>query len=264
MFSRRTTVPKASRGLQWWFCRYLEHYFARHFDGVRVAREGFRPGDVSDPFVVYSNHPSWWDPVLFMLLRDALLPNRDGFGPMDAEALAKYPLFKRLGVFGIERGTHSGAVAFLRTAEAVLLRPRSTLWLTAEGAFTDPRRRPIELQFGLAHLVRRVPNLQVVPLAIEYTFWNERLPEALVRFGQPVDLSGLQGANVEAISGRLEWALEETMDLLAVDAQSREAERFEAILLGKTGIGGPYDLWRRWWAGIRGVSLQLSHEERRR
>lgn len=264
MAIRDANLPPASPTFQRWFGRYLRPYFAKHFDGVRVAKEGPLPGDLSGPFVIYCNHPSWWDPILFMLLREALMPDWEGYGPMEAKALAKYPLFKRLGVFGIDRGTHSGAVAFLKTAEAVLRRPRATLWLTAEGIFADVRRRPIELQFGLAHLVRRMPGLLVVPLAIEYTFWNERLPEVLVRFGEPVDLRGLERARVETINARLERALEETLDLLAIDAQSREPERFTSILLGRAGIGGPYDLWRRLRAAVRGEPVQLSHEEDRR
>jgi len=39
--------------------------------------------------------------------------------------------------------------AFLKTAAAVLGRPGTGLWVTAEGAFADVRRRPVALKPGL-------------------------------------------------------------------------------------------------------------------
>ena len=35
----------------------------------------------------------------------------------------------------------------------------------------------------MAHLARRVPGAVILPMAVEYTFWNESRAEALVRFG---------------------------------------------------------------------------------
>ena len=46
-----------------------------------------------------------------------------------------------------------------------------------------PATRPVRLRPGLAHLARRVPGATIVPLALEYPFWDERTPEALCRFG---------------------------------------------------------------------------------
>ena len=64
------------------------------------------------------------------------------------------------------------------------------LWITAEGSFTDARTRPVRLRPGLAHLARRVPGATIVPLALEYPFWDERTPEALCRFGTPMESGG--------------------------------------------------------------------------
>ena len=139
------------------------------------------------PVIIYSNHPSWWDPVLYMLLCGALFPDRAGYGPMEARALGKYGLLERMGVFGIEVDSPRGAARFLSTSLRVLSDPRSSLWITAEGAFTDHRVRPVRLRPGLAHLARRVPGVTILPLALEYTFWNESRPEALVRFGPPIE-----------------------------------------------------------------------------
>ena len=55
--------------------------------------------------MVVSNHPSWWDPILFMLLHRAAFDGRPIYGPIDAAMLEKYRFFGRLGAFGVEQGT---------------------------------------------------------------------------------------------------------------------------------------------------------------
>ncbi|MDQ2801746.1 MAG: lysophospholipid acyltransferase family protein, partial [Pseudomonadota bacterium] len=171
--------------LFWLFGWYLRWYFWRHFRALRLSRSGLPDIPIGRPLIVFSNHPSWWDPALYILLQTTLLPGRHGFGPMDAAALGKYGLLARMGVFGIEMGTPRGAARFLRTSLGLLGDPRTVLWITAEGAFTDPRTRPVRLRPGIAHLARHVPGAVLLPLAIEYSFWNESRPEALVRFGPP-------------------------------------------------------------------------------
>ena len=59
-----------------------------------------------------------------------------------------------------------------------------------KGRFADPRERPLAFKPGLAALAARCPNgCTLVPLAIEYPFWNERLPETLLHFGEPVHIA---------------------------------------------------------------------------
>jgi hypothetical protein len=134
------------------------------------------------------------------------------------------------------------------------------LWITAEGGFTDARSRPVRLRPGLAHLVRRVPDAVIVPLALEYPFWDERTPEALCRFGTPME-SG--SGTVEEWNGRLEAALTDTMDRLAADGMTRDPARFEPLLSGEAGVGGVYDLWRRAKALVRGERFQPQHGRER-
>lgn len=238
------------------FTFYLRGFFRRGFRAVRTSGEV--PRDTR-PLIVYANHPSWWDPIHFKLLASARLPKREVYGPMDAAALEKYRFFKKLGVFGIERSPR-GAARFLRTSLEILAKPDASLWLTAEGQFTDPRQRPVRLLPGLGHLVWRLENAVVVPLALEYPFWNERNPEALSRFGRAFDLATEPRLAIEEWTQRLEQRLGETMDQLAIDVQSRDGRRFETLVAGQAGIGGVYDLWRSTRALLRGESFSSAHE----
>jgi 1-acyl-sn-glycerol-3-phosphate acyltransferase len=258
-------VPAYSPRLHRAFAWYLEGYLARHFSGVRVVRGGAPPQRVDREvaLVVYSNHASWWDPALFMWLSRAFFPERSGHGPMDSAALERYRFFRRLGVFGVEPGTARGARTFLRVAREVLARPASALWLTAEGEFTDPRHRPVRLRAGLAHLARHLAadgvEALALPLALEYPFWNERLPEALLRFGEPIPIVAGSSRPAGEWQGVFERGLEATMDALAVAAQSRDAGSFDTLLAGRTGVGGVYDRWRSFRAALRGRRFDAAH-----
>ena len=87
------------------FTRHVKRfYLARDFHAVRLSRSG-RPGPVPDgPLIVVLNHPSWWDPLVALVLTE-LFPDRAHYAPMDADALRRYRIFERLGMFGIEPGT---------------------------------------------------------------------------------------------------------------------------------------------------------------
>ena len=256
--SRRPELPTYSPRLLAFFCLYLRRYFARNFTAVRVSKTSAPAPSWNRPVIFYSNHPSWWDPIFYMLLGQDHLRIREGYGPMDAEMLEKYGFFRRLGIFGVEAGTRRGAATFLRTSLAVLERPGATLWLTAEGEFTDSRRRPVVLRPGLAHLAARLDRALVVPLALEYPFWNERRPEALARFGEPIEV-GESRRSVAEWSALFAERLEATMDVLAEESARRDPGRFRPLVSGGTGVGGVYDLGRRLKALAAGREFHPGH-----
>lgn len=238
---------------------YVRRYLRRHFHAVRLAwpeRPTTRP---TTPLIIYLNHPAWWDPLISFVLAYQLFPEREHYGPIDAEALARYRLFTHLGFFGIASQTRQGAATFLRQSQAILQRPTTVLWLTPSGAFTDPRTRPVSLRPGLGHLVRRLERCTLLPLALEYPFWEERLPEALARFGAPVVVTAGSTQTAKAWTQQLAQHLEAAQDALQRDACQRERAAFDLVLRGRVGVGGLYDLWRACRAHWRGETWQRAH-----
>jgi hypothetical protein len=148
----------------------------------------------------------------------------------------------------------------LKTSLAALAQPGAMLWLTAQGQFTDVRQRPARLRGGVGHLLHRLPHGHIVPLAVEYPFWNERTPEALLRFGPPLAVSGRERSPADWTQA-VEHALEATQDALAREAVERDPARFDALIEGKAGVGGVYDLWRRLAAALRGRRFRPEHEQ---
>ena len=168
-------VAARSPALCRFFGAVMRRKMQRHFHAVRIAKAGPPRLPRGRAAIVYSNHPSWWDPAFFIVLTTALLRGRKGYGPMEAAQIERYGFMRRIGVFGIEPGTRRGAATFLRTSSAILADPEAVLWVTAEGAFADPRQRPVRLRPGTAHLMARLEGVVAIPLALEYPFWTDEI-----------------------------------------------------------------------------------------
>ncbi|WP_299837467.1 lysophospholipid acyltransferase family protein [uncultured Jannaschia sp.] len=234
-------VARLSPRMVRFFNGVMRRQMRRAFRGVRVLRAG-RPDVPADrPVVVYGNHPGWWDPAFFIVLQETLFPGRQGYGPMEATALERYPFMKRIGIFGVDPESRAGGVRFLRVGTHLLDDPSRTLWMTVQGRFADPRERPVTLRPGLAHLMARVPDATALPVALEYPFWSEKRPEALAAFGSPL----VDVGSAAAWQGALEMGLTATQDRLAAAATARDPAAFETILGGARGVGGVYGLWSR-------------------
>lgn len=256
-------LPPFSHGLNRWFMFYVRRYLRRHFHALRLlhGRDGApaSPDIAGQPVVFYANHPSWWDPLVFLTVAELLYPDRMSYGPIDAHALGKYRFMERIGFIGIEPGTWRGSARFLRMARAAGERSDVIFWITAQGEFADPRDRPVHLRPGVAHALEGRSTGLVVPLAVEYPFWTERLPEALVAFGDPLPVADAPSRSADEWTTMLATALEATQDRLADAARRRDPRAFTPLLAGRTGVGLAYDTVRRIAALVRGERFDPSH-----
>lgn len=253
-----TALPRRWPWLFRGFRKYCSKYARKHFHGVRIAKSGLPPTAWEGPAVIVANHPSWWDPIVMFIL-SGLWPDRVDYGPIEAAALKHYKFLGKVGLFGIETGSPRGAIEFLRTARAIVANDSATLWITAQGLFTDVRARPLKLRGGVGHLAAEMSRGVLIPLALEYPFWDERTPEALVAFGEPIRVDEHPGISAKEWTALLESRLEATQDRLATDSQTRDPSHFHDLVRGKTGVGGIYDLWRRTTATLTGRRFQADH-----
>ncbi|GAC1416277.1 MAG: lysophospholipid acyltransferase family protein [Acidobacteriaceae bacterium] len=234
-------TPTISAPLLRWFRVIVRRYFRRQFHGVRISGQQQACG-IKGPLIVYANHSSWWDPMVSFLLADLLFPERQHYAPMEAAALRRYRILGRLGIFPVETDSPRGAVQFLRTGEAILA-AGGVLWVTPQGRFADARERPLRFKPGLSALATRAAahlgTCTVLPLAIEYTFWDERLPECLLRLGAPIRVTPATGAG--ELDAELRAALGDEMDALTAMA----LQRSPLMVDGSAGAGGFYALGKR-------------------
>jgi 1-acyl-sn-glycerol-3-phosphate acyltransferase len=224
---------RPSRFLLRFFDIYLSLYVPLHFNGLRLAFAERFPVETR-PLIVVINHPSWWDPLTSILISRFLLRRADHYAPIDALSLPRHRILGGLGLFPVEQGTPRGAVQFLRAAQRVLADRNAVLWLTPQGGFTDVRVRPVVFKSGLASLIKRLDEVTVLPLAYEYTYWDEPKPEMLACCGEPLRFR--RGRSEGDAGEQVAAALTRAQDELAGLALMRDPRRFTTVMGGKSGM----------------------------
>jgi 1-acyl-sn-glycerol-3-phosphate acyltransferase len=247
-----------SRRALGFFRIYVNWYLRRHFHAIRVANAG-RISAQAQPLILFANHASWWDPLTALVLAEVLLPHREHYAPMDATALGHYGIFRPMGFFPVDNGTGRGAAQLLRAGKQVLSRPGAVLWITPESQFQDVRTRPVVFRPGIGALMSRSSRLTCVPVAIEYVFWNERLPEILVNIGEPLEIADGGMEDARTWTNLTSYAMAATLDELAMLAMEREAGEFVTVLAGGDGIGGVYEVWKRFVCAVTGRTYYRDH-----
>lgn len=258
--SGQTAVTSSpfSRVLNWGFRRYVKRFIRKNFNAIRVANVQAMSNLEEGPVVCYVNHPGWWDPMVMVLMNDTFFPERRLAVPVDAAALKQYPILNRLGFFAVDRESTSGLKRFLHDAQTVLADGNAVLWITPAGRFEDVREKPAFMP-GLGHLVHNGFAGSVLPMAIEYTFWNERFPEMLIEFGEPLPAEELQGGKSRT-TAHLEHRLAETQRSLAEKVIARNPSAFETLSVGKAGVGGAYGWFQQATAIVTGRKHRLRHD----
>lgn len=254
-------VPPVKGWFQNGFHRFLRPFLRRHFHSIAADRESLDPLDLppGPPLIVYANHPSWWDPLVAHFLNRSVFVDRQFYAPIDAQALEQYGVFEQLGFYGVRLESLRGARDFLTRSGAIATAGGTAIWITPEGRFTDVRDHSVSLMPGLPHLCRQLDAGWVVPLALEYAFWDDRLPNCFARFGPPIPLATLAKSSKPDVQRRLSDALRECQRRLADSVIARSDQPFENLLSGRAGAGTFYDTVRRWNGWIRGKQVRTSH-----
>ncbi len=228
------------------FLRYARRLLRRRFHAVRLADDGAdilsSLGTSARPAIILLNHGSWWDPIVACLLRGEIAPRRPGLAPMDREQLERFGFFRRIGMFGIEPDDPESLEA-MRTyvIDAFRSDPRTMLWLTPQGRFTDVRV-PIRIRPGAAAIAATVGDVDVISISIEYAFWQDSRAEVLVR------CTRVDAPEVSSTSG---WqrVMTETMqanaDELARLVRDRASDPFVTLVGDRARTSFFYDLMLR-------------------
>ncbi len=257
---RQDAPPKVSGWFQDGFHRFLRRYLRKNFHAIAVHRQqaSFDIG-TETPLMVYGNHPSWWDPMIAHFLNRTLMVGRQFYAPIDHAALQKYRVLGKLGFYGVDLESNRGAAEFLQRSMSIISSPGTAIWLTPEGRFVDARDHGQPLMPGLAHLCKKADSGHAIPLALEYVFWDEKLPVCLAKFGEPIALAGFQERDKATWNEVLTTAFRTNQLELAEDSKARSAEPFENLLKGKRGAGSFYDSFRRAKSVASGKQFRASH-----
>lgn len=230
------------------FSWYVRRLLRRSFFAVRIERSGEEAlralAPTPRPAIVAMTHPSWWDPLVGVLLSATLHPGRPPLAPLDRAQWERFGFMKKIGLFGVDPDDPRVLSPMVDHVLARLReeRPR-VLWITPQGRFSDPRE-PISIRPGVAAVAARLENPAVVALAIEYAFWTDKRAEVLVR-AAPVEVEGTQSRRSTADWHRaIQSSMQANADALADLVVARDPAPFRALVGGDaTRINPLYDLW---------------------
>ena len=175
---------------------YTRNLFARRF--ARVWVRGNLP-DSDEPHIIACQHVAWWDALtVYRLTREWFPPARHD-AMMDAKNLAKFPFFRWIGAFGVDRTTRAGAARSMRHALALLKIPRLRLVIFPQGEQQSMDARPLTCAPGTSWLAGKA-NVPWSPVALRYEFIEDERPEVFISIGPPtrVDKAGAR-ADVDPV-----------------------------------------------------------------
>jgi len=164
------------------FYRMLENRF---FSLMIKNKEKLQGRDERFSTIFYAPHCNWWDGIVgYNLIRRVFQPLRIR---MMIEEMNRFPLFSKIGAFPVNKKSPQAAMQALRYSVEVLKEPDIALWLFPEGIIKPPNHRPFEFQTGITYMVqnciKKYGGVNLVPVAVNYTFLREDKPEVVVEIG---------------------------------------------------------------------------------
>jgi 1-acyl-sn-glycerol-3-phosphate acyltransferase len=235
---------RTSPAFRRWFTGHARGRLRQRFGAVRIlGLEAARGLARERPILVVANHQAWWDPLVALVLSDAL--GADGQAMMDARNLRRLPFFRLVGAFGVDLADPRDGALALRYAARQLSAPGRLVWVFPQGAERPGWQRPLGFLAGSAALARLAPAAAVLPVGIRYVFGAWERPDLLVSIGPALPPQ----PQVEPARRAQEAAVEAELDRLDALVGAGEVAALPALLRG------PPD---RWGAGAEALLARLT------
>ena len=176
------------------FVRVFRHYvwwlFRRKFRRVYIKHD-YTPSAESKS-IYYGNHNSWWDGLIPLLLNEFIFKQR-ARAIMEDKQMKKYPFFKWIGAFSVDREHPRRAIYTLRYALQSLNRTGAALYLYPEGTIV-PFTSSLQPTFegGLTWLTTKVNDVDIVPMHIYINTYNSHKPDLIIWVSRPLQIEEAQ------------------------------------------------------------------------
>lgn len=166
--------------------RWLIHF---SFETIYIKIE--RP--LPQQAVFIANHSSWWDGLLLHQINYDELKH-DLFVMMHESGLQRYPFFRKLGAFSVNR-LHPKSVMTSLKYGCTLLEEGKSLWIFPQGDEQALEKRPLDFQAGFMYFVEKNEHVPIIPVVYYYAFRHSRKPDCFIHVGSPIFLNELTGQN---------------------------------------------------------------------
>lgn len=137
--------------------------------------------------IYFLNHTSWWDGLIPLLLNHFVFKQK-ARALMEDKQMRDYPFFSKIGAFSINLDESRSSIQSLRYALSSVKRENSSLYIYPEGEFGDGCEQNITFKPGLAWLVKRLPAVDVVPVAIHQNHFRHSKPELFISVGKHIKI----------------------------------------------------------------------------
>ena len=210
---------------------YIKKALERRFYSIRVKHpEHFDMRDKSAACIFYTQHTCWWDGLIGYCLYTFLFKEKTN---MMVEDLLSFPLLRYVGAFSIDKKSPKSILRSMQYAVDFLTNERTSLWMFPQGVIKPPNHRPLELQKGIAYLAQKVDKVNLIPIAIQYPFLRQGLPEVMVDIGKPIVVNG--NINKENFTDFVEKDLTNLLDNQLKEISNGEIEKYNTVLFRKHG-----------------------------
>ena len=192
---------------------------------VHLAPGALEQARAARHVVLYSNHPSFWDPLLLAVLTGRIWSERPVVSPIDERGLRQHPYFTGLGFFGLKPASAGGLRRLLTVAAGCWTgMEQSCLAITPEGKFTTPSRgQEVQLQRGLAlALSRHRGPTTLVPVGLDVRSGPPWRARARLALGEAFCLEGER--EVQEVHKELCLQLQKTLDFVLEQPAPGEAQ----------------------------------------
>ena len=208
---------RESRPFMFFFRIYTKYLFKRRFRNIHVLNSYTPPPGRSTLY--YMNHASWWDALIPFLLNEYLF-RQQARAMMDIRQLRKYPFFRKIGVYSIDRENARSALFSLAKTKEWLEKGRNSIYLFPQGRIkTD--YGPLEFEHGIGWLARECRECDIVPLAIHINHVRGDKPDLFLMTGRPVPVA--HGTDKKRIAEVCRIELAEVLHSVRAQAFDEEA-----------------------------------------
>ncbi len=208
---------KTSKFWLWVASMFFFNMLQNRFFAFRYrGEETYFEAEKDVPTILFAPHCNWWDGIVLYNTTHRIFHKEIR---LMVEELNRFPLLRRGGAYSVNKKSPQSAMKALKYSVDVVGDLRNMLCIFPQGIIRPPHFRPIEFQTGLAYIaenaLKKYGKVNLIPMAVDYTFFRDNRPEVIVEFGKRIELR--QGNEFDNMSRKelthyLEKALTETCD----------------------------------------------------
>lgn len=218
----------------WVAKRFFYRMLENRFYSLKIKnKENLEKRNPNYANILYAPHCNWWDGIVGYNLVKRVVDTRIR---MMIEEMNRFPILAKAGAFPVNKKSAQASMQALQYAVDQLSKGDISLWIFPQGIIRPPMFRPIEFQTGMAYIAKNVikkyGGINLIPVAINYSFLREDKPEVLVEFGEPYVLTD---ANIDRreLTNTLQADFEQLCDNQFANIRNGNFEGYEYLFRQK-------------------------------